>query len=287
MKSALRKSIENQVASFTMQELTAPHFDPNWHFHPHYQLFTVEEGTGTRFIGDNIQPFEPGDTVFLGPNIPHLWRSDPPYFQASSELFTKGIVVYFTEDFLGNDFFKRPEMHGLQSFFTDATRGYEITGSLKNHIRERMHKLLQASGFQAILQLLSILDDLAHAEECQPIASLGYVNTHKVSETERMQKVHDYVLDHFRQEIRLDEMASLAGMSPSAFCRYFKTRTNRTFSEFVSEVRIGYACKLLIEGKFTVTQICYESGFNTISNFNRQFKEITTLTPAQYQKAYQ
>ncbi|WP_369804167.1 helix-turn-helix domain-containing protein [Siphonobacter sp. SORGH_AS_0500] len=158
---------------------------------------------------------------------------------------------------------------------------------MKSQIRERMHKLLQASGFQAILQLLAILDELAHAEECQPIASLGYVNTHKVSETERMQKVHDYVLDHFRQEIRLDEMASLAGMSPSAFCRYFKTRTNRTFSEFVSEVRIGYACKLLIEGKFTITQICYESGFNTISNFNRQFKEITTLTPAQYQKAYQ
>ncbi|OZI06173.1 AraC family transcriptional regulator [Siphonobacter sp. BAB-5385] len=286
MKSALRKTIENPVASFTMQELVSPHFDPNWHFHPHYQLFTVEEGTGTRFIGDNIQPFEPGDTVFLGPNIPHLWRSDPPYFQTHSELQTKGIVVYFTEDFLGTDFFQRPEMHVLQSFFQHAVRGVEIKGRLREQIRESMKQLLRATGFQAILHLLTLLDELAHSEECQAIASLGYVNTHKVSETERMQKVHDYVLDHFQQEIRLDEMASLAGMSASAFCRYFKTRTNRTFSEFVSEVRIGYACKLLMEGKLTITQICYESGFNTISNFNRQFKDLTSLTPAQYQKAY-
>jgi AraC-like DNA-binding protein len=286
MRSALRKSIENQVASFTMQELVAPHFDPNWHFHPHYQLFTVIEGTGTRFIGDNIQPFEPGDTVFLGPNIPHLWRSDPSYFQQGSVLQTRGVVVYFTEDFLGNDFFSRPEMHVLQGFFAESVRGFEIQGSYRDSVRESMFNLLKANGFQAILQLLTLLDELSQSPDCQPIASFGYVNNHKVSETERMQKVHDYVLDHFRQDIRLDEVASLAGMSSSAFCRYFKTRTNRTFSEFVSEVRIGYACKLLIEGKSTVTQICYESGFNTISNFNRQFKDVTGMTPAQYQRAY-
>ncbi|HEV7348821.1 AraC family transcriptional regulator [Telluribacter sp.] len=286
MKSALRKTIESQVRSFTVQKLQEPHFDPNWHFHPHYQLFTVLEGTGTRFIGDSITPFEPGDTVFLGPNIPHLWRSDAWYFEEGAQLTTRGIVLYFQEDFLGKDFFTRPELNPIAQLLEESKRGFQYVGGARQKIRSELTELLHLDGLPRILRLLALLDELAHSTEGSSIASFGYVNTHKVSETERMQKVHEYVMQNYQQEIRLTEAASLAGMSEAAFCRYFKTRANKTFTDFVSEIRIGQACKLLLEDKLSISQIAYESGFDTLSNFNRHFRRITGQTPRKYKKAY-
>ncbi|PLK42775.1 AraC family transcriptional regulator [Emticicia sp. TH156] len=286
MKPILKKSVDSVVYSFTLKELVEPHFDPNWHFHPHYQLFTVLEGSGTRFIGDNIRHFEAGDTVFLGPNIPHLWQSDRVYFDHNSGLQTHGIVIYFTEDFLGDGFFEKSEMHPLKQLLEKGERGLDIFGGTRDYIRHELQNLHQYEGFERVLKFLAMLHELSQSNECSYIASFGYVNTHKVSETERMQKVHEYVMKHFKEEVRLSELASLVSMSESAFCRYFKSRTNKTFFDFIAEIRIGHACKLLHEGSLNITQVAYESGYNTISNFNRQFKDITGKTPFMYQKEY-
>lgn len=287
MKNALRKDLEPVGSSFTVKELLESHFDPNWHFHPHYQLFLVKEGTGTRFIGDSIKPFAPGDLVFLGPNLPHLWRSDQAYFDKQSSLTTKGIVVYFAEDFLGNDFLGKQEMAPLRHLFSHARQGLEWTGYTRNRTETALRNLArQPAGFERVISLLTLLNDLAHATDYRYLTSPGYTNTVKPNETDRMQLVHDYVLGHFPDDLSLDTIADLAGMTPPAFCRYFKTRANKTFSEFVSEVRIGHACKLLIGGKLNITQISFESGFRTLSNFNRQFKEITGQTPSGYVKTY-
>lgn len=286
MRTPLRKELNVPSASFTTIELLESHFDPNWHFHPHYQLFTVLEGTGTRFIGDDIRHFEAGDTVFLGPNIPHLWRSDRAYFEGNPELKTHGIVVYFTEDFLGEGFFDKPEMHVLKQLLDKGLRGLDIVGEARRMVQNSLKKLAVSQGFEAVLALLSTLHQLSHTSEVEYITGVGYVNTYKVSETERMQRVYEYVMKHFKEEIRLQEVSALANMTEAAFCRYFKSRANKTFSDFVSEIRIAYACKLLVQEKYSVTQICYESGFNTVSNFNRQFKNLTGKSPLQYQKVY-
>ncbi|TLV00506.1 AraC family transcriptional regulator [Dyadobacter luticola] len=286
MKAPIHKNVESQVRTVTVQELKAPHFDPNWHFHPHYQLFTVLEGTGKRLIGDSVQTFEPGDTVFLGPDVPHLWRSDPAYFDQSSNLMTHGIVLYFQEDFLGKDFLEKPEMLALRQLLIDSKRGIEYKGELREHIRSELMSLTHTEGFKSILQLLTLLDKLAHETGGSPISSYGYVNTYKVSETERMQKVHNYVLQHFYQEIRLGDVASLAGMTEAAFCRYFKARANKTFIDFVNEIRIGHSCKLLLEDKWTIAQIAYDSGFDSLSNFNRNFKKYIGQTPREYKGNY-
>ncbi len=286
MRAPLRKELNVPSASFTTIELLESYFDPNWHFHPHYQLFTVLEGTGTRFIGDDIRHFEAGDTVFLGPNIPHLWRSDRAYFEGNPELKTHGIVVYFTEDFLGEGFFDKPEMHVLKQLLDKGLRGLDIVGEARQMVQKSLKKIAVSQGFEAILELLSTLYWLSNTPEVAYITGVGYVNTHKVSETERMQRVYEYVMKHFKEEIRLQVVSALANMTEAAFCRYFKSRTNKTFSDFVSEIRIGYACKLLVQEKYSVTQICYESGFNTVSNFNRQFKNLTGKSPLQYQKVY-
>jgi AraC-like DNA-binding protein len=286
MKAPIHKNIESQTHSIIIQELREPHFDPNWHFHPHYQLFTVLEGTGTRFIGDNIAPFEAGDTVFLGPNLPHLWRSDAPYFETGASLQTAGIVVYFQEDFLGQDFLHKPEMRPIQQLLNLSMRGIVYTGQAREQIRSELAAWLHLEPFQQLVRLLLLLNELANSGEGALITSYNYQNTFKLSETERMQKVHTHVLQNFQKELRLSEIASLAGMSEAAFCRYFKTRSNKTFTDFVSEIRIGHACKLLVEDRLSISQIAYESGFDTLSNFNRHFKRIKQQTPREFRKAY-
>ena len=316
MKQPLYKDLEPVATSFVAKELIEPHFDPNWHFHPHYQLFLVKEGTGTRFIGDSIKPFGPGDLVFLGPNLPHLWRSDQAYFTkpcappdqpkaqslVARSLVARGIVVYFSGNFLGDHFFAGQEMTALRHLFGHARQGLEWTGSSRDRAEAGLENLVaQPAGFGRILSLLTLLNDLSHASDYRFLTSPGYTNTMKSSEANptgitaterperayrRMQLVHDYVLSHFHDDLNLDTIADMAGMTAPAFCRYFKAHANKTFSGFVSEVRIGHACKLLMNGALSITQISFESGFRTLSNFNRQFKEITGQTPSGYVKTY-
>jgi AraC-like DNA-binding protein len=286
MKPLLEKSIESLNQSFLVKKLQEPFFDPNWHFHPHYQLFTVIKGTGTRFIGDDIRHFEEGDTVFLGPNMPHLWRSDRNYFEKESQLQTEGIVVYFKEDFLGNDFFEKPEMFDIKCFLKNSERGLDLTGTLGAEMVRDLNELLGLTGFEGISKLLNILHKLSITNDYQYISSTNYTNTHKISETERMRIVHEYVLKHFKENINLSTVASLSNMTEAAFCRYFKSRTNKTFSDFVKEIRIGNACKMLQDENKSISQTCYESGYNTVSNFNNQFKSLKGVSPLQYQKLY-
>ena len=286
MKPLLEKSIESLNQSYLVKKLQEPFFDPNWHFHPHYQLFTVIKGTGTRFIGDDIRHFEEGDTVFLGPNMPHLWRSDRNYFEKESQLQTEGIVVYFKEDFLGNDFFEKPEMFDIKSFLKNSERGLDITGTLGAEMLRDLNELLGLTGFEGISKLLNILHKLSVTNDYHYISSSNYTNTHKISETERMRIVHEYVLKHFKENINLSTVASLSNMTEAAFCRYFKSRTNKTFSDFVKEIRIGNACKILQDENKSISQTCYESGYNTVSNFNNQFKSLKGVSPLQYQKLY-
>jgi len=286
MKPLLEKSIENLNQSYLVKTLKEPFFDPNWHFHPHYQLFTVIKGTGTRFIGDDIRHFNVGDTVFLAPNMPHLWRSDREYFEKDSQLMTEGIVVYFKEDFLGSEFFEKSEMYDVKTLLKKSERGLDLTGQLKEELVNDLKNLPVDSGFQGIIKILSILDKLSKSTDYQYIASTTYSNTHKISETERMRRVHEYVLKHFKENINLSTVASLSNMTDAAFCRYFKSRTNKTFSDFVKEIRIGNACKILQDENKSISQTCYESGYNTVSNFNNQFKSLKGISPKQYQKLY-
>ena len=286
MKPALLKNIESTTAALTIQQLEEPHFDPNWHFHPHYQLFTVLEGTGSRLIGDSIRPFEAGDTVFLGPDVPHLWRSDAVYFEKNGTQNTRGIVLYFQEDFFGHDFLAKSELYPVEQLLRASKRGLSYTGKAREVIVQELKKLHDSDGFERIIGVLILLNTLAHSTEGIPITSPDYTNTYKVSETERMQKVHTYVWQHFKDDIRLGEAASLAGMSEAAFCRYFRARANKTFTDYVSEIRIGHASKLLLDTPLTISQIAYESGFDTLSNFNRNFKKLTRQTPRDYRGTY-
>ncbi len=286
LKSALQKSPIPANHALVAHYLEQPFFDPNWHFHPEYQLFMVLEGSGTRFIGDHVKQFKKGEITFSGPNLPHLWRSDQDNKRSEKNFNAKGIVVYFGGNLISENLMQKEEMIKLRQLFKKSLRGMDIFGKTAKKVGVMLRNLIRQEGFEQVLELLKIVNLLAKSKEYTLLASPGYTNSLKEGDTDRMNKVYAYVMKSFNQKISVSELAALTNMTPTSFSRYFKIHANKTFSEFLSEIRIGHACKLLIEKKRNSSQACYESGFHTLSNFNRQFKAIMKRTPIEYQKEY-
>lgn len=286
MKKPFQKSRIPDNKSFVIRELRATSFDVNWHFHSEYQLFTVLKGRGTRFIGDHMQPFKEGDMVLTGPNLPHLWRNDNEYLDAKNGLETHGIVIYFPHQFLKNSVFEVEEFEEIAEVLKISERGICITGRTKDQIRVMMQELLYLKGINSIIHLLQILNQMVNSEDCKPITQVGYINLNKQSEADRMGLVYEFVMKNYKDKITLEQVSEIANLSVSAFSRYFKTRVNKSFSEFLSEVRISHACKLLHDSDLNISQLSFECGFNTLSNFNKQFKEKMGITPLAYKKDY-
>jgi AraC-like DNA-binding protein len=281
LKSALQKSPIPENHAFVVKHLVEPFFDPNWHFHSEYQIFAVLKGQGTRFVGDHVEPYRSGNITFTGPNLPHLWRSDQ-----ENESYSEGIVVYFNEDLINEKLFLKEEGIKLQRVFKNSLRGIGITGTTAVTIKNMLTDLVSLQGFDSLIALYKILNIISKTSDFSLLASSGYTNTLKDGDTERMNKIHAHVMKHFKEKIAITDISDLVNMTPTSFSRYFKVHANKTFSEFLGEIRIGYACKMLIEQKMSVSQACYESGFHTLSNFNKQFKTITRMTPSAYKKEY-
>ncbi|MFX0556674.1 AraC family transcriptional regulator [Maribacter sp. CXY002] len=287
MKSALQKSPIPETRAYLAKTLNEAVFDPHWHFHSEYQLFMVLKGSGTRFIGDSVKSYKPGDITFTGPNLPHLWRSDETNEQELNIAWSEGVVVYFKEDFFSNKLIDSEEAIRIRQIFHKSLRGMEFKGQTALTLKSLMQELVPMRGFKGVLQLMRILDVISRSKDYNLLASPGYSNTLREADTERMYKVYAFVMNHFKEKMSIAQLAQLTNMTPTSFSRYFKVHANKSFSDFVSEIRIGHACKLLIEAKMNVSQACYESGFQTLSNFNKQFKAITKRTPLAYKKEYE
>jgi AraC-like DNA-binding protein len=286
MKHIIPKSAIPESRAFVIKQINAPYFDPTFHLHPEFQLSFVVKGEGTRFIGDNMKSFKDGDLVLTGPNLPHVWRSDNKYFEKKSQLSTTVIVIYFHDYFLGEGLHLKEEMEDISRLFQKALRGLEITGKTKIIVCEMMKKLLGLKSMDSIIQLLSILNVLAKSNDCHFITHNHHVSLNTEAEANRMNKVYGYVMKNFRHKINLAEVADIVNMTDTSFSRYFKSRANKSFSDFLKEVRVEYACKLLKEEKMNIDRIGYECGFQTLSNFNKQFKTVMGKQPHCYRNDY-
>lgn len=286
VKTVLHKSSIPPSQIFVIKHLPEKFFDPVWHAHSEYQLFVVLDGTGTRFIGDNIRPFNPGELVFTGPNLPHLWHNDHTYFDRASAARAEGIVIYFNENFLGDHILDKEEMLSIKILFSKSMRGLEFYGSKKLKVIELMKELVQMKGINSVIQLLQILSTLAGAKEYHYISSRQFDEKFNQHETDRLKTVYEYVFKNFRNTVSLQEISDLLHMTPTSFSRYFTSKNNKTFSRFIAEIRIKHACEMLTNSDASISEISYECGFNTISNFNKQFKEIMLSTPSEYKKEF-
>lgn len=279
-----KSNLSNRSFSFEYHSL--PHYLKVWHYHPELELLIQKKSTGTRFIGDNISKFEPGEVVLVGKNLPHMWLNDDIYFNDKSSLSAEAHVIHFREDFAGAGFLKIPEMSSINELLKRSVQGINFLGESKAVIHQMVESLSSASDFDKIFELVKILKMLSEETDYELLSSEGFLTDFEKSDKRQLDEVYHYVMQNFQSQIKLEQIAEIVNMTASSFSRYFKRVNRKTFSQYVSEIRIGYACRLLIENEYQISRVCFESGFNNLSNFNRQFKSIMNYSPSEYLKMH-
>lgn len=275
----------NPSSAISVKKNSYPNFLKLWHYHPELELVTILKSTGTRFIGDSIKKFQPKEVVLIGKNLPHMWLNDPHYFEDDNKLKAEAISIHFKEDFLGDTFLRLPEMTSIAQLFKKAEQGIQFK-NVNNKLLQSIEKLNTESDFNKTYKFIDILYQLSLLSDCKLLANSGYTNLLKQNDSTLSNQVIAYVFKNFNKEISLKKVAEISKMNTSAFSRSFKRIHQKTFSKYVNEIRIGYACKLLIENDLNISAIAYETGFNNLSNFNRQFKIIKKTSPSAYIKKH-
>lgn len=284
MKPIFIKTTTSPDHSFTIEEHKGARFSQPYHFHPEYELTLITKGWGTRFIGNNISSFTNSDLVLIGSNLPHHWKCDTAYDHPESGLMVRAIVLKFGEAFNHVKLFDLPEHYQINKLLNKASHGLKITGSTLDRVYALLEAMLEATGADRIILLLSILSEIAESKDIEALSNSDYTHHINANEMDRMNNVYEYILKHYLAEINLNEAAKVANMHVSAFCKYFKKRYGKTFIQVVNEIRISQACRSLLNDDINVAQACYQSGFNNLSNFTKTFRKVTGLTPKEYQK---
>ncbi|HEY9534584.1 MAG TPA: helix-turn-helix domain-containing protein [Mucilaginibacter sp.] len=284
MKPQLLKVSNDLVHSFSSRQDKVPYVNNHWHYHPEVELIYFKQGNGTRFIGDSIQHFQSGDVFLLGTNLPHYWRFDNIYFEDEANNHADVSVVHFNENFWGDCFLQLPENTIIRNILERSKHGIKINGDDRLQLGKLIEATVKAEGPQKIMLLMEALMRIGGARQNEVISSIGSRVDFTTSENDRINAIYNYSIANFKRKIQIDEMAEVANISPNSFCRYFKSRTSKTYLQFINEIRVGHACKLLIENKMNLKQICYESGFHNFTSFHKYFKSITGKSPLVYQK---
>lgn len=270
--------------SFRIHQAVHPYFMTPWHFHPEYELLLIEKSSGTRMVGNHLERFEPGDLVFIASNLPHVWKNDKAYYKANSRLTAHATVIHFMADFWQEVFSMLPECKQIKRLFEYSRQGIKFLKPTRQHLAKQIKMLKQQEGFSALLNFIVLLQKMAETDDYELLASPHFSLSVDRTDCERFKRVIDYTMKHFTEHLSLQDVSEQANLTPTAFCRYFKQRTQKSFTQFLTSMRVSYACKLLIESQMPVTQIAYESGFRNQSNFNQQFKAFTKQTPGNYRR---
>jgi len=282
VKPVFEKTPRRQWESFHCEVVRGAGYNATWHFHPEYQLTLVLKSHGHRLVGDNFTPLTPGDLVLVGSNLPHVWQQDVAYRGARHGVHA--IIVRFLETCLGRDILEVPEMEPVGRLLRRASRGLHITGRTRSEVAARMQRLAESKGLARVAELLGILDVLANSDELRPIASAGFVPRLESADQGRMERICRYVEQHLGDEIDRAGVAAEAHLSEGAFSRFFKLRTGKTLPQYVNELRVGRACRLLADESAKITDIAMDCGFQNLANFNRRFREITGMAPRDYRQ---
>ena len=277
-KPAFEAIAPNFGHSFTYQKFdsTKHNKDNLWHYHPEIELVYVNGGAGKRQIGSHVSCYTEGDLILIGSNLPHCGFTDK-FTGNKSE-----IVIQMKEDFLGNSFFDIPEMKQTRTLFEIARGGVAFYGETKNIVGEKLENLENESDFEQLLSILSILNELGNSHDFKVLNAEGFSFKTDIEDHDRINIVFNHVRNNFKEEVTLSEISDKAGMTVPSFCRYFKKITNKTFIQFVNEYRLVHASKLLAEQPMSITDVCFESGFNNFSHFNKSFKAFTGQNPSEF-----
>jgi len=280
-----RENIEpDQEGSFRVMRFTPPAFTYGWHFHPEIELTYIVAGEGKRLVGDDIANFTPGDLCLLGPNLPHAWLTDMDLVTPDSR--SESIVIQFLPDCFGPGVFDRPETRSIARLLQQAERGLQFAGDVRDRVARMMEEMVGQPSFRRMMTLLETLNVLAEADDGEPLSSLGFAPPVSDSDQRRIDAVTRFIIEHLIEPLRLEDAADVAHLSASAFSRFFRRATGKSFVRYVNELRVARACRLLTETEHSITSIAFESGFGNLANFNRRFREIKQLRPREFRSHF-
>jgi AraC-like DNA-binding protein len=279
MRAILEKVNPGRDHAFTYHRFHPQHrFDCPFHYHPEIELTLIVQSTGHRFVGDHIGRFGPGDLVLMGPNLPHSYVNDARTERAGS------VVLQFLPECLGAGFFQLGEMRLIRTLLEHARVGLVFHGPVRERVAQMMMKFKTLAGAGRLVAFLEILQALAATRHYRRLASPTYAPSLALYQGERINRVCELISRRFRENVTQAEASRVAKMSGPSFSRFFRRATNWTFRAFLNEVRVGHASRLLLESDLSVTEICYDSGFGNLSNFNRQFLKLRRVSPRDYRK---
>ncbi len=280
MKPEFEKIQEKPGRSFTakiVERESRPLLSQAWHFHPEIEICYTSQSNGRRFVGNQISDYQENDLVMFGSNLPHGYTTD---------VYSSQIVIQMNIDFLGMTFINSPELRAIKGLFDQAKHGLEFNGVSKRKAVKLIEKLLKSEGIQQLLCLLKLLQVLAEAKGVIRICSEEYALGFNVAQLGRIKIVYDHIMDNFRKDVRIKEISDKLNISEAAFYKFIKKHTKKTYTQIINEFRINYASKLLMNTDKTIAQVCFESGYNNLSYFNRKFKAIMQETPHSFRAHY-
>lgn len=281
MKPIFAKVLENLDGTiYQTRKIIRPYFSTEFHFHRECQMTYIVESEGRRIIGDSLDTFESDELTFIGSDLPHVWHNDKTL--TVQEHTASSLALFFDPDRLVEICECLFNTVTLNEFLIKSRQGLLFYGETKNQLKAILRKMVDANELQKTIYLFEMLEILIHTQEYKILSGSGYVNTYMSKDNNVIDKIFRHVFDNYRNDIMLDEVAEMANLTKTAFCRYFKARTQKTFIQFVNEVRISQACKLISLGRDQITNIAYTCGFNSMSNFNKIFKSIKGVTPSIY-----
>ncbi|MFK7972001.1 MAG: helix-turn-helix domain-containing protein [Bacteroidia bacterium] len=249
-----------------------------WHYHPEVELVYIEKGYGTRYVGNHISNFDDGDLILLGPNVPHFG------YEFGLHGINEEVVVQFKKDLIKSSVQFMPEFEAISTLIHKAKSGISFYGETKVRIGSELLSMEDKGPFERLLSMFNILQILSQSEEYEVLNADGVTLIIQNQNEDRINKVFQYVKDHYQSEISLEQISKVAIMTVPAFCRYFKKHTKKTFIQFVNEFRIRQAIRLMALGNTSISEIAMDVGFNNFSHFSKQFKRVTGKSPSKYKR---
>ncbi len=286
MKPTLRRAIPEVESSFVVRKDIGPKMKNNWHYHAECELLYIKKSTGVWLIGDYKGDFESGDVILLGSGTPHSYRHEDKYVREEEAEQGVALVTLFSPEIFGESFLNLPESKEIKNLLELSKRGLKIKGNSREIIGTIMEEIQKAEKGRKLINLLNILQMITEKKEYEILATEGYSCTTEKINNDRLSSIIQYTYYNYHKQITIEEIALLVNMSIHSFCRFFKEKTKKTYIQFLMEVRIGQACRLLIDDDMQSAEVGYTCGYNSISHFNHQFKIIKNTSPLEFKRSY-
>jgi AraC-like DNA-binding protein len=257
----------------------------NWHYHNNYEISFITEGSGKRIVADSIEEFQPGDLVFLGRNLPHVWIAEKEKFAPSNRTLEK-VFLQFTDDVLCPHILALPEFIHISKALALSEQGIQIVGQTLNEVSELMLQMPYMKGFERMMQFYKMMHIIGKSDSHLPLASKEYLKMRFTTKNKRIAIIHDYLMSNYKGEIDLKGLADMVNMAEGSLCRFFKQKVGLTIFEYLNKIKVEFACKLLMSPDLSILDVCLDSGFNNLSHFNKQFRKTTGRPPKDYRKQF-